>query len=866
MTDQPEIDEYAEEQLRELRAALADTYDVERELGQGGMATVYLARDLKHDRYVAIKVILPDLAQSLGADRFLREVQITAKLQHPHILPLYDSGEADGKLYYVMPFVEGESLGDRIERDKQLPIKDAVLICKEVAEALGYAHSLGLVHRDIKPDNIMMTGGHAVVADFGIARAMDAAGGEKITQTGMAVGTPAYMSPEQASGENVDGRSDLYSLGCVLYEMLIGQVPFTGPTPMAIMARHAMDTVPAPTIMREAIPDELEDVIMTSMAKTPADRYQTGMEMAEALDMVDVHTAMHRRPSAAMRQSGMMAAGGRTSRMMAGQLAEPASAWRRALVSVVGVVAVAGIALGAWAVFGPGGGSVLGDQLDPERVAVLYFEDLSSDGSLGPIADGLTEALIDELDRADVSVVSASGAARFRDTRASRDSVARALGAGTLVVGQLESRSGGNVLISTRLVDGNTGDNVGNLESFTVGADQIISARDSVAAGVTTSLRARIGRNVALRASRLGTRSNDAYVAYRRGERSRQEAAERRAADDHDGVARALNSADSLFQLAERADPRWGDPIVARGWTALERARYLGGDLAVVIQEAIGHAERAVTLDNRNAKALELRGTLKHVLANPTVTPDMSQRPALIAAARADLEQATSLDPTLASAYVTLSVVYYEPEIDEVPLAMAAAQAGLERDPYLRGTSDLIDRAFWGAIDLQQATTARRWCTEGFTRFPDDVRFKLCQLWLMVVPGAPAPDVARAATLIDGIGSLPTASADTTVRLQAMTLYGGIVGKAGLADSADRVLDRVREAAADPEIDPEWEIRTVEAYARHVAGDNDEAIEILKRYIVANPHHRFVESQGNVWWWQELARQPRWSELTLLGR
>jgi len=231
--------------LDPLRSALADRYAVERQVGEGGMATVYRAKDLKHERTVAIKVLRPELSVSLGGDRFLREIRVAANLQHPNILGLYDSGEAGGLLYYVMPFVEGESLRDRLNKEQQLPLPDALQITREAAEALQYAHEHGIVHRDIKPENILLLGGHALVADFGIARAVQASG-EKLTQTGMAVGTPHYMSPEQALGsEHVDARSDIYSLGCVLYELLIGQPPFTGPNSMAIMARHSMETVPA---------------------------------------------------------------------------------------------------------------------------------------------------------------------------------------------------------------------------------------------------------------------------------------------------------------------------------------------------------------------------------------------------------------------------------------------------------------------------------------------------------------------------------------------------------------------------------------------------------------------------------------------
>ncbi len=215
--------------LDRLKTALADRYAIEQEIGAGGMATVYLAEDLKLHRKVAVKVLRPELAAALGPERFLREIEIAAKLHHPHILALHDSGEVDGFLYYVMPYVDGESLRDRLNREKQLPVEDALQIAREVADALGSAHRHDVIHRDIKPENILLEEGHAVVADFGIARAIHAAGGEQLTETGLAVGTPAYMSPEQAMGsKELDGRSDLYSLGCVLYEMLAGQPPFTG--------------------------------------------------------------------------------------------------------------------------------------------------------------------------------------------------------------------------------------------------------------------------------------------------------------------------------------------------------------------------------------------------------------------------------------------------------------------------------------------------------------------------------------------------------------------------------------------------------------------------------------------------------------
>jgi TolB-like protein/Flp pilus assembly protein TadD/predicted RNase H-related nuclease YkuK (DUF458 family) len=267
-----------------LTDALRDRYRLERELGAGGMATVYLAHDLKHDRLVALKVLSPDLAASVGADRFLREIKVVARLSHTHIVPLYDSGQAGSLLYYVMPYVEGESLRQRLDREKQLPIDDAIQIARNVAGALDYAHRQHVVHRDIKPENVMLHEGEALVMDFGIAKAISAAGAETLTQIGLAVGTPAYMSPEQAAGDaEPDGRSDVYSLGCVLYEMLAGVPPFTGPTAQAVIGKRFTEPVPALRSVRPSVSDAIEQAVTKALAKVPADRFATAAGLAHAL-------------------------------------------------------------------------------------------------------------------------------------------------------------------------------------------------------------------------------------------------------------------------------------------------------------------------------------------------------------------------------------------------------------------------------------------------------------------------------------------------------------------------------------------------------------------------------------------------------
>ena len=284
--------------IERLTTAMADRYRIERELGQGGMATVYLADDLRHRRKVAVKVLRPELAAVIGAERFLKEIETTAALQHPHILPLFDSGEVNGTVFYVMPYVEGESLRDRLDREKQLPVSDAVRIATEVASALDYAHRHGVIHRDIKPENILLHDGSALVADFGIALAASTAGGTRMTETGMSLGTPHYMSPEQAMGEREIGpRSDVYALGCVTYEMLVGEPPFTGPTAQAIVAK-VMTTEATPVAeLRKTVPDEVDAAVSTALQKLPADRFPTAAAFADALAGKGVSLSTGRRAS-----------------------------------------------------------------------------------------------------------------------------------------------------------------------------------------------------------------------------------------------------------------------------------------------------------------------------------------------------------------------------------------------------------------------------------------------------------------------------------------------------------------------------------------------------------------------------------------
>jgi serine/threonine-protein kinase len=408
--------------LDRLKQALTERYIVERELGRGGMATVYLAHDLKHDREVAIKVLRPELAATLGAERFVREIEIAAKLTHPHILPLYDSGEADGFLYYVMPYVEGESLRDRLHRERQLPLEDAIRIAREVASALSNAHSLGVIHRDIKPENILLSAGEAVVADFGIARAVTAAGGEQLTETGMAVGTPAYMSPEQATAGEMDGRSDIYSLGCVLYEMLGGEPPYTGATPKAVLARKLTDPVPSLRALRETVQAGLEQAAQKALAKAPADRFQTAGAFADALVTASMATTE-------------------------APVAKP-HAWQPSRVGMVALLLLVIVVGGWWVV-----DRIISRGNRIERLVVLPPANLMRDSTQDYFIDGIHDELIAKLSPiAGLDVISRTSAVRYRDTEKTTPEIAQELDVDAVLESSV-LRSGDSVRIQVQLID-----------------------------------------------------------------------------------------------------------------------------------------------------------------------------------------------------------------------------------------------------------------------------------------------------------------------------------------------------------------------------------------------------------------------------
>src|SRR5882762_7691900 len=476
-----------------LRTALADRYALERELGRGGMAVVFLARDPRHDRAVAIKVLLDEIAAALGADRFLREIQIAAKLHHPHILPLYDSGAAGDLLYYVMPYVEGESLRQRLDREPQLPLDDALAITRQVAGALAYAHSHDVVHRDIKPENILLESGEAVVADFGIARAITAAGGDKLTQTGMAIGTPLYMSPEQASGGGaIDGRSDVYSLACVLYEMLAGHPPFLGGTAQAIIARHALDPVPPLRTARATVSDAVEQALGRALAKSAADRYSTALQFAEALA-----GPARVKPSGRERSRRLRAALGVGLALVAlGAGLVLRRPWRHAPPAAVGAPAYAA------------------------SVAVLPFETIGGGPQDEYFSDGMTDEIITQLAQIrELKVISRTSVVALKGSHLTLSRIADTLGVDHVLEGSAR-RAGGRVRVNAQLIAAKTD---AHLWARTYERDlkDVFRVQEEIAADVSRALLANVQ---GLRPRGAGSRTEQpaAYDAYLRGTYWRQ--------------------------------------------------------------------------------------------------------------------------------------------------------------------------------------------------------------------------------------------------------------------------------------------------------------------------------------------------------
>jgi eukaryotic-like serine/threonine-protein kinase len=553
-----------------LAAALADRYAFERELGRGGMATVYLATDLRHDRPVALKVLHPQLAASLGPERFLREIKLAARLQHPHILTVLDSGDAAGRLWFTMPFIEGESLRDRLVREKQLGVEDAVRIAREAADALDYAHRHGVIHRDIKPENILLSDGHALVADFGIARTLG--GDEHLTETGMAIGTPAYMSPEQAAGErDLDARTDIYSLGTVLYEMLAGEPPFAGPTMQAMAARRLSSEAPSVRQYRPAVPEAVDRGVRRALARVPADRFASAGELARAL----APTATEAAPAAAPTPATVItsATGTRPARH------------RSAVLLGLGFLLGLGVLFGWLRRHGeaPAGGA----SGDVKRLAVLPFDNLgAADDEY--FADGVTDEIRGKLASIPGLQVTASrSAAEYKKSGKDLATIARELGVDYLLVGKVRWEKGdagrSRVRVSPELIQVATGSTKWE-QPFEANLTDVFQVQADVAGRVAQALDVALGAGTKEALGERPTQNLAAYDAYLKGEE----------------VSRSLNVADPptlrraivYYEQAVALDSNF-----AAAWAARARAYSVlyanGVPEPAIAKAALESAERA---------------------------------------------------------------------------------------------------------------------------------------------------------------------------------------------------------------------------------------------------------------------------------
>jgi TolB-like protein len=791
-------------------AALADRYRIERELGRGGTSIVYLAEDLRHGRLVAVKVLYPELAASLGPARFLREVEIAAGLTHPHILPLYDSGTAEGFLYYVMPYVEGESLRHRLRREIQLPVDEAVRIAREVAEALGHAHRHGIVHRDIKPENILLEGDHAVVADFGVARAIETAASERLTETGLAVGTAAYMSPEQAAGRGrVDGRSDIYSLGCVLFEMLAGEPPFSGGTAQAIVAKHLQAPVPDLRVVRATTSRELQRVVTRALAKVPADRYPSAHEFAGALE------------TAAARVESL--------------------SWRR-------VARATGL---AWAL-GAGILSVLpllsrspeGDEartggLTPRhpRIAVLYFDATTGDSALRRIAAGVTEELIYELSGVRAfQVISRNGVARYRDRRVPLDSMVAELGVKTVIDGSVQ-RWGDVLRVRLQLIDATSDTYLDSLSLERPLSDAVTFER-ALAQELAAGIRRQMGRQARLRDAATGAGNAEARALARKAQQAREDArelAESPHVEDLATAREALRRADSLLVLAESADSGWSDAQIERGWATAELARLLTGEERIVtLRSGLEIAEEAVR-HQQSPRALELRGTLRtRLVIEVQAAPD---EPDLMLRAEADLRAALDRDSTLARAWVTLGDLLWTK--GSTAEASLAARRALREDTYLADVLTIYNDLFFTDLMLGNFPQAGEWCRRGRLTFPNHWRFLECELTLMR-HHATAPQLPDSAwRLVRSLDSLDPAARARSEGRDYHSIYRRIVAatisaRAGRHDVARAELAKARRQVRSDRI-LSMDLNYDEAYLRLVLGDRQRATALLEAYIRARP-------------------------------
>jgi serine/threonine-protein kinase len=840
-----------------LEAALADRYRIERTLGQGGMATVYLAQDLRHHRQVAVKVLRSEVTASLGSERFLREIDIAAGLTHPHILPVHDSGAAGDILYYVMPFVDGPSLRDRLEAEGRLPVNEALRIAREIGDALEHAHRHGVVHRDMKPATVLLSEGHCYVADFGIARTIDVAGSRTLTRYGTAIGTPDYMSPEQAMGEReVDGRSDIYSLGCVLYEMLAGSPPFAAATPQAVIVKRVTETARPIRQIRSEVPPGVERALAASLAIDADDRCQTASEFIEALTP---GFSAARRAGSLLRRLRY----GLRLRFYA----------RPALASAVGAAALAGVVGLIWMAALLGGfgetaapGSPMGQDAAPSEtgVAILIFEDLSPQQSLDAYTAGFTKALIRSINSVEgLAAQSFQAVRRYRGSTASPDSIARALEVDYLVEGEVLPTALG-FRVGVDLVNPETGVPVAQLQQEGASGD-LAELIDAIAEGLALSLRPELGEQVRFEQLRAATTSDEALGLVWQAEALRRTATDLMLLDqpDRSGAESALVRADSLLVRAELLDPEWPAPSVQRGWVAHERAQVFtdvpksyGTHRLELARAGLGPAERALELAPNEADALEIRGVILFALAQRERSDTV--RDSLVRSAEQDLLGAVAANPRQVTAWRSLADLREIFWGDHEGARQALEQA-YYADRFLADAGNIVVGLAGSAIEDLSDTADReeawRWIDEGRRRWPDWVDFPALAL-LALASTYSAGDVERAWAYWDTVEQTQPGDRADTYRPTSLALIAAVLGQAGQGDSARAVIDRGLSAATPS--DSTYAASYV-ARAYLTIGDTAQSLRWLARDLEAYPGKKPLRATES--WFRALHGNPRFEEL-----
>ncbi|HET9708042.1 MAG TPA: hypothetical protein VFP39_07045, partial [Gemmatimonadales bacterium] len=658
--------------------------------------------------------------------------------------------------------------------------------------------------------------------------------------------TPLYMSPEQSTGSDIDGRSDEYSLACVVYEMLVGEPPFTGPNVQSIIARHSMAAVSPPSIIRLSIPETMERALLKALEKVPADRYPTVVMFADAFAAPSTVTA-------AMRRQSTTTAPAVSRPSVTLQVPVPSRRVLRWGIPVLVLLLAGWLTRGKWLHRGSESGGI-----DPRNIAVLYFDDRSPGKNLGYLADGLTESLIYELGQVgSLNVISRYGVAPYKNTAVAPDSLARALKVGTVVEGTI-SQSGDRLRVTVDMINTANG-SVQSSPPIEREREDVFGLQDALTDQVSQFLRTRLGQVVQQIQTRTGTKNAAAWELVERAQQERETAESLGSAGDTARARTLLARADSQLVDAARMDSKWSLPIVNRGWVAYGQRRVAGwakGPATTWTGRGLDFAAQALQVRPGDPEALRLRGTMRYIRFLLALDPYPLTTNQLLDSAEADLRAGgDSTNPNRASAWSLLS--HLEGRKSDPAAGKLAALQALEADPYLVDANEVLYRLFSMSVDLEDPAGADRWCKEGGRRFPKDPYFTECQFEQMAIPGQP-PDVAKAWRILEQDVALYPPSDTAFRRRRDQLLVSFVLLNAGLKDSADRVALRSR---ADATVDPNRELIYFEAALRNRMGDRDESLRLLAQYFAANPQDRMTLANDESWWWHGVHEDPRFKQL-----